>query len=143
MPLPPLPGWLIDYATAREVFVAHPRATRQKVVNLCAGHLLKFCACEEPSFKSVPDVRKHFIDDQNCRCNLNADIASIASALPDVVGGKKLHPKDHSVRMITACAIYHNYGIVTQKSGLYVTSLELGLHQGLTCLPLDQFVASI
>jgi hypothetical protein len=141
MPLPPVPGWLVDYATARDIFTSGSNPLKAKIRAMCAAGTLKFCACEKKSFRGSLFVRGPFYEDQNCSCNLTQEIVEIASELPDVVLGKKMSPSDNSARMIVACAIRHNYGLVSSKSGFYLSPIELGTHQGVTCLSLVQFSA--
>ena len=143
MPLPPMPAWLIDYTTARDAFTTGSAILRTKIKAMCVAGTIKFCACEKPSFRNNLVIRGPFYADQNCSCNLSHDIVEIASELPDVVSGKKMHPSDHSARLIVACAIHHNYGLVSSKTGLYLSPIELGAHQGVTCLSLLQFSALV
>lgn len=142
MALPPLPGWLIDYATAKLVFDGASAAVQNAISTMCGSGILKYCACEEPSFKGNALVRVPFYDTQNCRCNLDADIAATARAFPHVLQGKKNHPSDHSAKLIVACAINHNYGIISSKGGMFLTPIELGTQYGITCLNMNQFVAA-
>lgn len=81
-----------------------------------------------------------FYDDQVCRCNLNADIAETASVVPASIAGKKHNPSDHSAKLIVACAINCNYGIISEKKGMFLTPSEIGVHYGVTCLDLMQFI---
>ena len=62
MALPAVPtGWITDYYTAREVFLSGDAALRAAVRSMCAAGAMKFCACEEPSFKNNPKVQKAFL----------------------------------------------------------------------------------
>src|SRR3954453_13109125 len=98
MALPVVPAWIVDYATARDIFDHHAIALRQAVVAMCAAGTMKFCGCENSSFKKNAQLCVPFCQQNNCRCNLNAAIASTASALPGQVNGKKAHPSDHSAK---------------------------------------------
>lgn len=143
MPLPAVPAWIMDYATAREIFPGGSAALRKAVRTMCAAKEMWFCGCEEKAFKKNTDVRPHFCENQNCRCDLNPDIALTANALPETLNGKRLPPSDPSAKIIAACAINNNYGIVSVKSGHFLNAVDIGLHHGIVCLTLDQFIASL
>jgi len=141
MPLPPLPAWLIDYVTAREVFAGPDTRAQSVVIAMCATGTMKYCGCEMTSFKADQSVKPHFHDHQNCRCNLNGEIIGAASAFPDKINGKRLNASDNTTRLMVACAINCNYGIVSSKSGMFLTPVELGKHYGVSSLTLKQFIA--
>lgn len=140
MALPAVPAWwLVDYFTAREVFQSTDAALRRKMRKLCENGRLKYSAYEHSDFRKNAKLKLHFIDNQNCRCDLDLSIAQAASALPDRVDGKKVHPADQMTKIMVACGIVHNCGLVSAKTGLYLTPIELGLNEELVCMPMAQF----
>ena len=143
MPLPDVPAWITDYATAHAVFCGNDNAVKQVITQICADGRLKFCAEEEKSFRGQPEVNQVFCVNGNCRCNLSADIAAIASSVTKVINGKKHHPSDNSAKIIVACAIHHGFGIVSAKSGMFLTPLEVGTHHNIPCLSLTSFLAAL
>ena len=52
-----------------------------------------------------------------------------------------MHPSDISAKMIVACAINYNLGIVSAKTGLFLSAIDLGTAHGLVSLTLPQFVS--
>jgi hypothetical protein len=143
MALPVVPAWIMDYATAREIFPGGTVALRKVVRKMCGGGEMWFCGCEELAFKKNGHIKPHFCDNKNCRCDLSPEIAQTASALPDKIGKKRLHPSDPSAKIIAACAINNNYGIVSVKTGVFLSAIDIGLVHGLTCLTLDEFIAAL
>ena len=141
MALPAVPAWIIDYATARGIFMSRHAALKSRLEQMCVAGTMKFCACEESSFRANAHVRGPFCDNPNCRCNLSAEIVVTAGALPDAIGHKKVNPTDISAKIIVACALNYNFGIVSAKTGIFLSPVELGAAQGLTCLTLPQFIA--
>lgn len=141
MPLPQVPGWLIDYATARDALSNGSAKLKASLVAMCGAGNLRYCACEKESFKSNALTADPFYKKQNCCCNLTLDIVGIASALPNSIGAKRVHPKDESARMIVACALHHNFGIVSSKTGIFLSPVDLGIHVGLNSLSLEDFAA--
>lgn len=140
MPLPAMPAWIMDYVTAQQAFALAPANALQNIVGMCAAGHLKFSAYEDSSFKRDATTKQHFCN-QGCRCNLDGDIAEIVKSLPDSIGGRKVHPRDLTCKIVVATAINNNYGIVSYKSGMFLTPSELGQAQNLTCLDLHQFIS--
>ena len=143
MPLPAVPAWITDYATAHEIFCGNDNELKQAVTQMCAAGTMKYCAAERKSFRAQPEVNQIFCVTHNCKCDLCEEIASAASEIPDVLNGKRHHPSDDSSRIIAACAIYHNFGIVSAKSGIFLTAVDLGIHHNVPSLSLLQFKAAL
>lgn len=52
-----------------------------------------------------------------------------------------MHPNDNSAKTIAACAIVLNYGIISSKSGHFLTAAEIAGPMGVRCLDLHEFAA--
>lgn len=137
------PGWLIDYATARAIFNDLNPQPSISVAGLCAAGILKYCACEKKSFVGNGLLKGPFHQDQNCACNLTHEIVEIAKVLPNSIGRKKINPSDSGAKMIVACAIKNNFGIISSKSGLFITPIDLAGIHGVAHLTLDDFYNTI
>lgn len=142
MALPNVKAWLVDYTTAREIFDGQDAHLIQSVLDLINAGKMKYCAHEQKYFRSHVNVKSAFCENADCRCNLSHDIVGIASDLPDRVNGKKHHPSDNLARMIVACAMHYNFGIISSKVGWYISPLDLGAGR-VTCLTLAHFSALI
>jgi hypothetical protein len=141
MALPPLPGWLIDYVTAEHILSGPSQKARNTIEAMCAAGSLKYCHCEEKDFKTNAIVRAVFYDAQKCKCKFDEEIVAAVSAFPDTLGPKRFNKTDHTAKMIVASALYYDFGIISSKSGMFVTPTELGVHHGLTCLTVGQLIA--
>lgn len=141
MALPPLPGWLIDYVTAEQILSGTSSKAKTVLESMCAAGLLKYCHCEEKDFKANPTVRAIFYEAQKCKCPFHEDIVAAVSAFPNVLGRKPFNMTDHSAKMIVTSALYYNFGIISNKTGMFVTPAELATSHGLMCLTIGQFIA--
>lgn len=143
MPLPNLPGWIIDFPAVSEIFALQDAVVNQKMVALCLAGELYFSQCEKKSFVGHGDANNCFCALPDCCCKLCGDIANIASNFPEVINNKKFNPVDHSQKIIGATAIYKNFGIVSAKKGVFVTAIDIVNVAGITALNVQQFVAAI
>lgn len=143
MALPNMPCWLTDFVTARAALEHPDPQVVGTIVAMCQAGELKFCNCEIRDFRNNPHVRQHFCDNQNCVCHTNGDIATIVSNIPMRIGQKKHHPNDLSARIIAASAVHFGYGIVSNKMGIFATSVDIGESLNVVSYTLYDFIDAL
>src|SRR2546430_494952 len=66
MTLPAVNGWVIDFRTAREIFLSGSNERIDHCVQMCAAGSMFTCYCEQQHFKQVPALKQTFIQDHEC-----------------------------------------------------------------------------
>ena len=94
--------------------------------------MLVFSACEKKYFSADATTRKYFCSNQDCQCAICAGVAEHAQNFPDIINGKEFNPSDMSQKIVGATALFRNYGVITNKSGMFVSCRDIldgtGLH---------------
>lgn len=131
MPLPHSPGWLIDYPAASEICSTASAHQLSKVKKLCSDGKIWFCFSEKSAFLQDEVVRSYFCKGQDYCCLICDGVAGLALQFPSIVNGKKFNPTDNSQKIMGASAIFHRYGVITNKRGLFVNCSDILIGTGL------------
>jgi len=144
MPLPPKPGWIVDYVTARNVFDSNDNQLINFLVGMCGGAELFCCKCEGKLFADHARLKPPFIEDQDCRLKLTAEIVQRLAALAAMAAqghfnGKRFLAGDESTKIIVASAIEHDFGIISNRANdRFLTVAEVGAACGVLTLTTTQ-----
>lgn len=132
MPLPHAQGWLVDFPAASEICSNATTRQLRKINSLCGNGLLFFSACEKNHFSADATTKVYFCSNQDCQCVICAGVAHRAMNFPPIINGKIFNPSDDSQKIVGATAIFRNYGVITNKSGMFVNCRDIlhgtGLH---------------
>lgn len=143
MALPNAPGWLIDYPAASEICSSASARQLAKLNRLCASGKLLFCFNDKALFTQDAVVKKYFWDNQQCWCPICDGVAGVAMQFPPTVNGKKFNPTDHSQKIIGATAIFHSYGVISNKKGIFVNCSDILIGTGLYVLDPAVFLSCL
>ena len=143
MPLPNADVWIMDYPTARSVFDGGDDGVKDAIQGLCDDGQLKICHCEAADFRRHEKLKEVFCNGGDCILDLEPEIIDIARALPENLGGKTLLRTDRLTRMIVETAIHLHGGLVSIRSGPFLTILDLGSARGVPSLTLGQFLGHL
>jgi hypothetical protein len=61
MTLPDVQGWVIDFRTARHIFLSGNNQRISRCIDCCASGTLVCCHCEESLFKGTPALKAAFL----------------------------------------------------------------------------------
>lgn len=139
----PVPEWIVDFATARHVLAGNDNVLKNAFNQMCQAGTLRYCACEHKSFSGDAEVANCFCRQGQCRCDVDGATQGIAGAMPNVIGRKRMHPNDPSAKIIAACAVQFNLGVISNKVGIYLSAVDLAQHAGLNWLTLTDFRAAL
>jgi hypothetical protein len=121
----------VDYVTARKVFDSNDNQLINFFVGMCAGTELFCCKCEGKLLAEHARLKPPFVEDQDCRLKLTADIVQRLAALAAMAAqgqfnGKRFLAGDESTKLIVAAAIEHDFGIISNRANdRFLTIAEL------------------
>lgn len=122
MPLPSVPGWLIDYRTAHTVFASLSNRRIDHLIARCQARELYISHHEESRFSADPLVKGPFLKDQCCIYEPDDDVYERCPAVRAPANGKKLLVGNEAAVFITAIAISRNFGVISDhKSKTFST----------------------
>jgi hypothetical protein len=132
MALPQAQGWLVDFPAASEICTNATTRQLRQINNLCSRGLLVFSACEKQNFSADATTRMYFCSNPDCLCMICAGVAERVLSFPEIINGKIFNPVDTSQKIVGATALFRNYGVITNKNGMFVNCRDIlhgsGLH---------------
>lgn len=148
MPLPELPGWIIDFVSARTAYTDFDNQLIDTYSQMCADGQLYCCRCESDLFRDHAGLRPPFIEDQDCRLALDDDVIDKLEALEHRlnggIDGKRLLPGMDAGKQIVATAIKMNFGVISNKvSDRFVTVRDMCVACDIHILTTDEFKALV
>lgn len=140
MTIPCLPGWLIDFETAQNIFDAQNNARIVQCQKLCSSGVLHICHSEEKLFKEHAALRAPFLEDQNCICYPTAEIWAQCANVSNSPKCAKLVPGNQSAIYLTAIASCRQYGLISDNRSIFFTTVyDLCTHFGVPAFSADEF----
>jgi hypothetical protein len=144
MALPPVPGWIIDFVSARVAYSDFDNQLINVYSQMCEDGELFCCRCESDYFKEHDGLRPPFIEDRDCRLGLSDEIIdrleALEHALNGGIQGKRLLPGMDASKQIVATAIEMNFGVISNKtSQRFITVSDMCAACGVVHLTTDQF----
>lgn len=144
MTLPHVSGWMIDYRTAREIFISGSNNRISHCVGLCGTGLLGITHCEEKQFKSDGHLRSAFIDENNCVIIPDADIADRCR----IIAGKKLRKQrlvgNDTAVFMAGIAASRNYGVISNHaSSTFSTVVDICHSVGIPAYSADEYFSLV
>src|SRR5688572_27714701 len=117
MALPAVAGWIIDFRTAKFIFASGNNLWISHCVDQCAHGCLFMCHREEEDFKSVPQLRAPFLDDNKCMVEPDDEIADCCIAMDASPPARKLFAGDGVSIYIAGIASAKGYGVISDHRG--------------------------
>lgn len=140
MTLPILPGWLIDFRTAREIFSSGSNERISHCVGLCGSGQLQICHCEEQEFKGVSQLKSAFIDEQNCIVVPDDDILERCLGISAGRLGSNILTGNNAAVFITAIAASRGYGVISNHRSIsFSTAYDLCKLYGIPVYSADKY----
>lgn len=144
MGLPAVTGWVIDFRTARDIWVSGSNVRINHCIDRCKAGDLHICHCDEGHFKSLPALRAVFLDDQNCVYVPDNDIMGRCISISDHPKGQKVLKGNQAALFITAIAAAKNYGVISDhRSSKFSTVFDLCEEFGIPVLSADDYFAAL
>ena len=148
MALPPKNGWIIEFLAARSAFDAFDNELIDAFIDMCEGGTLFCCRCEGDYFREHDGLKPPFIEDQDCRLDLDDDIIhrleAVEGAVNGGLNGKVCLPGATNPQEIVATALRHDFGVVTNKiSPQFITTRDLCVVCGVTVMSTAEFKAAL
>jgi hypothetical protein len=135
MPLPSVPGWLIDFATAQGIFDSGVAKRLNHCAEMCRSGIFHIAYAEERLFKGHPVLSEHFLKSQNRIVYPTPAISTECVNIANNPKCKKLLPGNQSAIILTAIAASEGYGLISDAtSTFYVTAYDLCDHFGFHAL---------
>jgi hypothetical protein len=126
MPLPLVEGWLIDFRTARTIFVSGNNQWISHCVGLCEEGRLHFCHCERELFKDMPILKATFLDNQNCTWEPDEDVFQRCVPIGASPAGQNRLMGNEAAVFLTAIAASRNFGVISDhRSPVFTTVYDL------------------
>jgi hypothetical protein len=140
MALPSVNGWLVDFRTARSIFLSGSNERISHCVGLCASSKLYICHCEEDAFKSLQVLREPFLDENKCIFEPDEDIFDRCIAVSAHPNGKACLIGNEAAIFITAIALAKNFGVITDhRSPPFQTAYDLCKSYGIPVFSADEY----
>lgn len=132
MTLPAVAGWIIDFRTARFIFTSGNNQWIHHCVGLCGDGMLFMSHVEEDDFKSLPQTKAAFLDDNNCLVVPDEDVRGRCVSLVSSPLTKNLVKGNDSAIFITATAASKQYGVISNhRSPVFSTVFDLCVANGI------------
>ncbi|CAA2106908.1 hypothetical protein MBUL_03900 [Methylobacterium bullatum] len=140
MPLPNVKGWLIDFRTAKAIFVTQSNARITHCVSRCHDGTLHICHTEAERFSNDPALAAPFMIDQ-CRIfEPDEDVFHRCQAIGANGCGKPILASNETGVFLSAIAMAHNFGVISDhRSPKFATVFDMCAVLGVPVLSAEEY----